>query len=174
MMSFGWTRRSVVLGFTDKKRDRFPGAPCRGADIMTLGSVERRRCGAHRMKNAALPQALTARARTVAPDDDEPGNNAAYDEYLRGFDDIPVLQDAVRIPPPRRGQPDFRRGERRDVRQEQRPDAYSLREAMLAEIEFLYHEHTQPAPVVPRPKRKTRQKRKSESKTKPKSKAKKG
>jgi hypothetical protein len=124
------------------------------------------------MKNTALPQALTPRGRTVAADD-EPGNNAAYDEYLRGFDDIPVLQDAVRIPPPRRPQPDFRRGERRDVRQEPRPDASSLREATLAEIEFLYREYTQPAPVAPRPKRKKQQKRKSESKTKPKGKARK-
>jgi hypothetical protein len=39
----------------------------------------------YRMKNTALPQALPPRGRTVAPDD-EPGNNAAYDEYLRGFD----------------------------------------------------------------------------------------
>jgi hypothetical protein len=124
------------------------------------------------MKNTELPQALPPRGRTVAPDD-EPGNNAAYDEYLRGFDDIPVLQDAVRTPPPRRQQPDFRRGERRDVRQENRPDESSLREATLAEIEFLYHEYTQPAPVAPRPKRKKQQKRKSDGKTKPKSKTKK-
>jgi hypothetical protein len=112
------------------------------------------------MKNAALPQALTPRDSTVAADD-EPGNNPAYSEYLRGFDDIPVLQDAVRIPPPRPRQPDFRLGERRDVRQEQRADAYSLREATVAEIEFLYHEYTQPVPVAPRPKRKKRQKRKA-------------
>jgi hypothetical protein len=118
------------------------------------------------MKNTALPQALPPRGRTVAPDD-EPGNNAAYEEYLRGFDEIPVLQDAVRIPPPRRQQPDFRRGERRDVRQEQRPDASSLREATLAEIEFLYREYTQPPPVAPRPKRRKQPKRKSKKKASP-------
>jgi hypothetical protein len=118
------------------------------------------------MKNAALT------GRTVAADD-EPVNNAAYDEYLRGFDDIPVLQDAVRIPPPRSRQPEFRRGERRDARQEQRPDAYSLREATLAEVEFLYREYTQPAPVARRPKRKKRQKRDSKNKTKNKTKSKK-
>jgi hypothetical protein len=56
------------------------------------------------------------------------------------------------------------------VRQEQRPDASSLREATLAEMEFLYHEYTQPVTVAPRPKRKKPQKRKSESKTKTKSK----
>src|SRR5689334_6900036 len=116
------------------------------------------------MKHAAVSQALTPRSRTVA--DDEPGNNPAYDEYLRGFDDVPVLQDAVRIPPPRLWQPDFRRGERRDGRQELRPDGYLIREATLAEIELLYHEYTQPAPVAPRRKRKKRQKRKSKSKSK--------
>ncbi len=112
------------------------------------------------MKNAALPQAPTARSRAVALDD-EPGNHAAYQEYLRGFDDVPVLQDAVVIPPLRPRQPDFRRGERRDVRLERRPDAYSLREAALAEIEFLYDEYVRPAPIAPRPKRKKRQKRAS-------------
>jgi len=112
------------------------------------------------MKNTALPQAPTPGGRTVAADD-EPGNNPAYNEYLRGFDDIPVLQDAVRIPPARHPPPDFRRGERRDARQEQRPDVYSLREATLTEIESLYQEYTQPVPVAPRPKRKKRQKRTS-------------
>jgi hypothetical protein len=115
------------------------------------------------MKNAPLTQAATLRGRTVAADD-EPVNNTAYDEYLRGFDDIPVLQDAVTIPPPRNRQPEFRRGERRDARQEQRPDAYSLREATLAEIELLYREYTQPAPAARPPKRKKRQKRKTKTK----------
>jgi hypothetical protein len=112
------------------------------------------------MKHVALTQALAPQGRAVAAND-VPGNNADYEEYLRGFDEIPVLQDAVRIPPPRPRQPDFRRGERRDVRQEQRPDAYSLREATLAEIELLYNEYTQPAPVARRAKRKKQQKRKS-------------
>ena len=115
------------------------------------------------MKNAALTPASTLRGRTVAADD-EPANNTAYAEYLRGFDDIPVLQDAVSIPPPRRRQPEFRRGERGDARQKQRPDAYSLREATLAEIEFVYREYTQPAPVARPPKRKKRQKRKTKTK----------
>ncbi len=117
------------------------------------------------MKNAALIQAPTVRGRTVAAEG-EPGNNAAYDEYLRGFDDIPVLQDAVTIPPPQRHQPEFRRGERRDARQAPRPDAYSLREATVAEIEFLYCEYTQPAPVARAPQRKKRQKRKTTPKSK--------
>ncbi len=117
------------------------------------------------MKNVAPIKAPTPRGRTAAADD-EPGNNAAYGEYLRGFDDIPVLQDAVAIPPPRRPQPEFRRGERRDARQEQRPDAYALREATLAEIEFLYCEYMQPGPVAHPPKRKKRHKRKTTTKSK--------
>ncbi len=110
------------------------------------------------MKHAALTDALTPRDRAVAADA-VPGNNPAYEEYLRGFDDIPVLQDAVRIPPPRPQQPDFRRGERRDVRQEPRPDAYTFREATLAEAEFLYREYAGPAPVMARAKRKKTQSR---------------
>jgi hypothetical protein len=120
------------------------------------------------MKNSAFKQALPSEDHVVASND-EPGNNVAYDEYLRGFDEIPVLQDAVRIPPARAPQPDFRRGERRDARSELRPDAYAIREANAAALELLYGEYSQPAPVpVPepalattRPKRKKAQKRKS-------------
>jgi len=108
------------------------------------------------MKHAALAQGPTPQGLAVATDD-ALGNHAAYEEYVRGFDDVPVLQDVVRIPPPRRQQPDFRRGERRDAREEQRADGYSLREAMLAEIELLYQEYAQPAPLAARPKRKKRQ-----------------
>ncbi len=116
------------------------------------------------MKHAALTPAPTSRGRGVSADD-APGNYASYEEYVRGFDDVPVLADAVRIPPPRPPQPDFRRGERRDVRQAARPDAYAVREQMLAEIERLYHEYTQPAPVARRAKRKKKQKRKSKKRS---------
>jgi hypothetical protein len=113
------------------------------------------------MKNSLL-LSLPIADRVAAGD--EPGNNAAYEEYLRGFDEIPVLQDAVRIPPPRPQPPDFRRGERRDVRHETRPDAYSLRETNVAEIALLYDEYSQPAPA-----RAVRAKAKKKS-TKPKAK----
>jgi len=116
------------------------------------------------MKNAALPQVLPLGDR-VAVTSDEPGNNAVYEEYLRGFDDIPVLQDAIRIPPRRHPPPDFRRGERRDVRDVQRPDAYAVREVSQAELELLYHEYSQPAPApavrAKRKKIKKKQKRKT-------------
>ena len=123
------------------------------------------------MKNSAFKQALSRVDRIVGADH-EPGNNAAYDEYLGGFDEIPVLQDAVRSPPARVTQPDFRRGERRDARSELRPDAYSIREANSAEIELLFGEYSQPAPApaTVRPKRKKAQKRTSKSKSKSKSK----
>jgi hypothetical protein len=85
--------------------------------------------------------------------DGELGNQTAYDEYLRGFDRVPVLQDAVSVsvrpPPP----PDFRRGERPDVRMEPRPDSYTAREASLAELERLYDEYSRPSPAA-RAKRK--------------------
>ena len=106
---------------------------------------------------------------------DEPGNDAAYMEYLRGFDEVPVLLDAVRIPPRRSPEPNFRRGERRDVRKDFRPDGYTVRESKLGEIEFLYREYSTHEPASSRPskaKRKPRPTRKKAS-TRPKAKAKK-
>jgi len=116
------------------------------------------------MKSSAVTQPPPITDRVAAGD--EPGNNAAYDEYLRGFDEIPVLQDAVRIPPPRPRPPDFRLGERRDVRQESRPDGYAKREANVAELARLYDEYSQRAPA-----RAVRAKSKKKS-TKPKAKRK--
>jgi hypothetical protein len=99
------------------------------------------------MKSSALSQPPPIPDRVAASD--EPGNNAAYEEYLRSFDEIPVLQDVVRIPPPRPRPPDFRRGERRDVRQEPRPDGYAARVASQLELELMYREYAQPAPAAP-------------------------
>ena len=117
------------------------------------------------MKNAVSKQELPLGGRTVATND-EPGNNSVYEEYLRGFDDIPVLQDAVGMPLRRRPPPDFRRGERRDVRQEQRPDAYSAREASVAEVELLYEEYSQPAPAAAAPAKRKKTKKKQKPKSK--------
>ena len=77
----------------------------------------------------------------LPPVADEAAAQAAYEEYVRGFDDIPILQDAVHAPPRPRPQPDFRRGERRDARKAPRPDAYTVREEVLAELERLYAEY---------------------------------
>jgi hypothetical protein len=92
------------------------------------------------MKHSTLPRKPVTEGFVVRADD-EPGNDAAYTEYVRGFDDVPVLLDAVRIPPRRAFVPDFRRGERRDARKESRPDGYTVRESKSAEIELLYHEY---------------------------------
>lgn len=79
--------------------------------------------------------------------DREPADRALYDEYVRGFDEIPVLSDVVRVPPRRALDPSFVRGERRSLRREERPDGYSQREASLAELESCYREYSAPAPL---------------------------
>ncbi|HUQ52199.1 MAG TPA: hypothetical protein VM692_08245 [Gammaproteobacteria bacterium] len=102
--------------------------------------------------------------------DGEPANHALYEEYVRGFDEIPVLDDAVRIPPRRSPSPSFVHGERRSLRKEERDDGYSVREATLAEIESLYGEYL--APAAARPHRKqARAKKKSSGKRRRKSSA---
>ncbi len=80
-------------------------------------------------------------------DGEEPSNHDCYEEYVRGFDEVPVLDDAVAIPPRRPAPPSFVRGERRSVRKEERPDGYALREATQAEIERLYGEYLAPKAV---------------------------
>ena len=120
------------------------------------------------MKSSALSQPPSIPERVAVSD--EPGNNAAYEEYLRGFDDIPVLQDVVRIPPRRPQVPDFRLGERRDVRHESRPDGYAAREASQLVLELLYQEYSQPAPAVGTKGKKKTPKSKAKRKTKKRSK----
>ena len=93
---------------------------------------------------------MKASERAVANlflDGEEPSNHDRYEEYVRGFDEVPVLEDAVAIPPRRPAPPSFVRGERRSVRKEERPDGYLLREANVAEIETLYGEYLAPKPV---------------------------
>ena len=87
-------------------------------------------------------------------DGDEPSNHDCYEEYVRGFDEVPVLEDAMAIPPRRPAQPSFVRGERRSERKAERPDGYSLRDATLAEIEMLYGEYLAPQAVQTKGKRK--------------------
>jgi len=113
----------------------------------------------------APAQPLTADLRAQA-DDGSFELDAAYAEYVRGFDDIPVLSDAVHAPPKPRPAPDFRRGERPDVRKEPRPDSYTLREALGAELASLYAEYCGAAPVAP-PKRAKTSKRAAAARRKP-------
>jgi hypothetical protein len=80
-------------------------------------------------------------------DDERSVNHSLYEEYVRGFDEVPVLNDAVSVPPRPPRPPSFVRGERRSLRGEERPDSYSLREAGVAELERLYLEYVAPKPV---------------------------
>jgi hypothetical protein len=103
-------------------------------------------------------------AGSVTVEGEKPANHSLYEEYVRGFDEIPVLDDAVRIPPRRSPPPNFVRGERRDLRKEDRDDGYSLRETSRAEIETLYCEYL--APKAAKPKRKPPRARKKAGATK--------
>jgi hypothetical protein len=71
-------------------------------------------------------------------------DHVLYDEYVRGFDEVPTLLDAVSAPPRRVVQPDFRRGERPDQRKERRLDAQALRDEKTAELEHAYREYEHP------------------------------
>ncbi len=94
------------------------------------------------MKNTALAPTRAPANPAFDPAGDANGY-ALYDEYLRGFDDVPVLRDTVALPPPRPVQPDFRHGERRDARKQARPDTQALRDANVSELELLYEEYVQ-------------------------------
>jgi hypothetical protein len=92
------------------------------------------------------------------PDDEQRVNHSLYDEYVRGFDEVPVLNDAVSVPPRPPRLPSFVRGERRSWRNEERPDSYWLREASRAELEQLYREYAAPKPVGRKPKKRATKK----------------
>jgi hypothetical protein len=100
--------------------------------------------------NAAFDQTLALEDQTFAglfeyAEDD----CALYDEYLRGFDDVPTLTDPVAVPPPRILPPEFRLGERKDFRKKPREDADTLREVNSREREEMYREYLQPATAKP-------------------------
>jgi hypothetical protein len=106
------------------------------------------------MKNALKqPAAVVPQPPHAAA---EPDDFSVYEEYVRGFDDVPVLQDAVHAPPRRRPPPDFRRGERRDARKEARPDAYTTREQNAAELALLYGEYCGDVPGAPAPAKRSK------------------
>jgi hypothetical protein len=103
------------------------------------------------------------RMLTMSIDSDEPADSTLYQEYVRGFDEIPVLVDAVIIPPRPPSPPSFVRGERRNLRRRDRPDGYEQREARLAELESLYREYVDPQPAGRR--RKTSAKKRNRRKS---------
>ena len=104
-------------------------------------------------------------------ENEEPANHASYEEYVRGFDEIPVLDDAVRIPPRRVPPPSFVFGERRSLRKEERIDGYAAREDNLAEIESLYGEYVEPKAGKPKRKQPRVKKKNAASKRRRKSSA---
>jgi hypothetical protein len=110
-------------------------------------------------------------AGSLTVEGDEPANHSHYEEYVRGFDEIPVLDDAVRIPPRRSPPPSFVRGERRSLRKAERDDGYALREENRAEIEALYGEYLAPQPATPKRKQPRAKRKTSGSKRRRKSSA---
>jgi hypothetical protein len=98
------------------------------------------------MKKLASARSVE-RMLTMSIDSDGPADSTLYQEYVRGFDEIPVLVDAVIIPPRPPSPPNFVRGERRNLRRQDRLDGYEQREARLAELESLYREYADPQPV---------------------------
>jgi hypothetical protein len=88
------------------------------------------------------------RTSAAVPGHDDPF--ALYDEYVRGFDDIPTLTDPIAIPPPRVLPPEFRLGERKDVRKHEREDAATLREKSAREQAKLYEEYLDPGTTRPK------------------------
>jgi hypothetical protein len=88
---------------------------------------------------------------------------ALYDEYVRGFDDVPTLTDPVLVPPPRIAPPQFQLGERKDIRKHAREDAETLRETSAREQAEMYGEYAEPGAKKaktskPRKKRQRRKK----------------
>lgn len=98
------------------------------------------------MKKVATARSVE-RMLAISLDSDEPADCALYQEYVRGFDEIPVLDDAVIIRPRPPAPPSFVRGERRNLRRQDRPDGYEQREANRTELENLYREYLDPTPA---------------------------
>jgi hypothetical protein len=111
---------------------------------------------------AAYDETLALEDQTFAAVLDFGHECALYDEYVRGFDDIPTLTDPVRVPPPRIAPPEFQLGERKDIRKHAREDAETLRETSAREQAKMYGEYVEPSAKKPRnaKPRKKRQRRK--------------
>jgi hypothetical protein len=91
---------------------------------------------------------------------------ALYDEYVRGFDDVPTLTDPVALPPPRLAPPDFRFGERKDVRRHARQDAVTIREQCSRELEAMYAEYVEPGVPAAKGRKSATRKRKRQRRKK--------
>jgi hypothetical protein len=65
-----------------------------------------------------------------------------YQEYVRSLDEVPVLVDVVREPPPVAIR-DFRSGQRPDARKVPRDDAAALREQHTGDVVVQYSEYVE-------------------------------
>lgn len=146
----GQTQDSGVAGETQELR------------ALSVQEIELRLKGDGQPSPPADDHASLSSAELATPELD----HALYDEYVRGFDDVPTLHDAVALPPRRVPQPDFRLGERADRRKEQRTDAQALRAVKAAEIEQSYREYEQPEPAPAAPKKPKRPKSRKSGKRK--------
>ena len=90
-------------------------------------------------ETAVLPAHLRP-DRIEALDDAAAEAQGRYQEYVRSLDEVPVLVDVVREPPPVAIR-DFRSGQRPDVRKAPRDDAAALREQHAADVAKQYSEY---------------------------------
>jgi len=92
-------------------------------------------------ETAVLPAQLRP-DRLEALDDAATEAQSRYQEYVRSLDEVPVLVDVVREPPPVAIR-DFRSGQRPDARKVPRDDAAALREQHTGDVAVQYSEYVE-------------------------------
>ena len=92
-------------------------------------------------ETAVLPAHLRP-DRVEALDDAAAEAQGRYQEYVRSLDEVPVLVDVVREPPPVAIR-DFRSGQRPDARKVPRDDAAALREQHAGDVAVQYSEYVE-------------------------------
>ena len=92
-------------------------------------------------ETAVLPAHLRP-DRVEALDDAAAEAQGRYHEYVRSLDEVPVLVDVVREPPPVAIR-DFRSGQRADARKVPRDDAAALREQHAGDVAVQYSEYVE-------------------------------
>ena len=92
-------------------------------------------------ETAVLPAHLRP-DRIEALDDAAAEAQGRYQEYVRSLDEVPVLVDVVREPPPVKVR-DFRSGQRPDARKVPRDDAAALREQHAGDVAVQYSEYVE-------------------------------
>ena len=92
-------------------------------------------------ETAVLPAHLRP-DRVEALDDATAEAQGRYQEYVRSLDEVPVLVDVVREPPPVAIR-DFRSGQRPDARKVPRDDVAALREQHAGDVALQYSEYVE-------------------------------